>query len=239
MTKYVRINRTEFEAWLSTQGTWGLKAGCGGVYLLHLNDKVAVEINSTTGHQDRVMGKGRASITMRLVSRLTGQTLNQKAVGQSHFKRTTNWRANLEHGIARLEEAYLKSMSWYNRIAEIPDREAYRTETLRSIERIPSWDTDRLLSIFHARVCNGDVLTPKQEAVISSRTNAPCRESDVEHLRELYRRARKHQDNWTMDFVTSVAQRIKSGQSLSSKQRGILGKKLNAYKMSSLPGARA
>jgi hypothetical protein len=119
---YVQLTRDEFEEWLTrdlgfSPSEWRLKPGRGGVYQLFLSPTVAIEVNSTTGAQDAVMGRGNASMSLWLASRVNGKVLNKKAMGQSHFARTLNWRENWKKGVERMKDAYLKSKDFYDRLA--------------------------------------------------------------------------------------------------------------------------
>ena len=166
---YVQITRQEFEDWLDSlgfRGKWRLKPGRGGMYQLFLSPQVMIEINSTTGSQAQVMQKGRASMSLRLMSRITGRTLNKKAMGQRYFARTTNWRKNWAKGVDRMKVAYDKSKGWYNQIAEIEDRDKYKADMKARIEAIPDWDGDAFLASLHERLEKGGVLTSKQKGAL-------------------------------------------------------------------------
>lgn len=173
---YVQLTREEFEDWLNDigfRGKWEIKRGRGGVYWLHLSDTVAIEINSTTGRRDDVMERGRASMKCKLVSRVTGYTLNKRAIKQSHFKRTVNWRTTWnDKGIKPLKAVYVKSKDWYDTLGGIEDRDAYKADMLALIEAKPNWQNDSFLSSLHAKVEKGGILTNKQVAAIQ-RTTAP------------------------------------------------------------------
>lgn len=166
---YIQLTRDEFEDWLNTigfRGKWRLKPGRGGVYQLNLSDTVAIEINSTTGSKDEVMGRGRAAMRLALVSRITGQTLNRKAQGQKHFKRTLNWRETWLKGVERMKAAYMKSKSFYDAIAAIEDRDQYKRDTLALIESVPGWEQNTFLVDQHSKVAGGGILTDNQMAAV-------------------------------------------------------------------------
>jgi hypothetical protein len=166
---YVQITRQEFEDWLDSlgfRGKWRLKPGRGGMYQLFLSHQVMIEINSTTGSQAQVMQRGRASMSLKLVSRITGRVLNKKAMGQRHFARTTNWRKNWAKGVERMKAAYEGSKGWYDQIAEIEDRDKYKAEMMERIEAIPDWDGDAFLTSLHERLGTGGVLSSKQKAAL-------------------------------------------------------------------------
>lgn len=261
---YVNITREEFEAWLSTQGKrWNLKQGYSGIYRLHLSDSVAIEINSTLGREDENVGRAGASMKMKLVSTLTGRTLNKKAQGQKYFTRTQNWRKNLAQGVDRMKNAYRRAAPFYEAIAEIADRERYKQEILSDIESIPGWEDNRMLSEFHAKVSSGGILTRSQRDSIEQAATArlenvsqgrgrdpkdmpagrprpepvtPTLTSDqeafLERLRRLYQAAKADGDDWTMNFARDIGERLKGGRyKLSPKQREILVKKINRYRV--------
>jgi hypothetical protein len=251
---YIQLTREEFEEWLESLGfqgakQWKIKPGRGGVYLLPLSDKVAVEINSTTGTKEEVMGRGRASMSLRLVSLITGFVLNKKAMGQSHFARTINWRDNWAKGVERMKDAYIKAKSWYDTIAAIEDRDAYKDEITAEIEAIPGWAENQFLTDLHGKVQQGGVLTEKQREAIgrsrgstqaptSSPTSSPASPRGVAEddplllrMRGLYSAARRTGDQWTMDFVKSIADQYKAGRGLSPKQQAILDQKFDDYRV--------
>jgi hypothetical protein len=256
MGTYVQLTRDEFEDWLDDigfRGKWKLKPGRGGVYQLKLSKVVAIEINSTTGTAEEVMGRARASMKLRLVSLVTGRTLNKKSMGQSHFKRTLNWRQTWAKGVDRMKDAYMKSRSWYDQIAAIEDRDQYKADLLAEIEAIPGWESDRFLSDLHGKVERGGVLSEKQRAAIRRSRDAIGDEEVVEtesteadeaaeaelerklgRLRNLWVAARRAADQWTMDFVKSVADRLKDGRSLTDRQDEIVADKLRRYRIASV-----
>jgi len=244
---YVQLTRDEFEDWLDSlgfRGQWKIKPGRGGVYQIFLSPTVMIEINSTTGSQGAVRDKGKASMSLRLVSRVTGKTLNKKAMGQRYFARTTNWRKNWAKGVDRMQSTYDSSKGWYDQIARIADRDAYQRDMVQKIEDMPGWDQDAFLQSLHERLSKGGVLTVKQEQALTNRRERPSRPErqsppppasntqEVERLRELYRRARASRDDWTMDFTTSVAKLLKAGRPLSPRQQQILNDKLDRYRLS-------
>jgi len=249
---YVQITRQEFEDWLDSigfRGKWQIKPGRGGVYQLFLSPTVMIEINSTTGSQAQVRGRGQASMSLRLVSRVTGRTLNKKAMGQSHFARTLNWRQNWAKGVDRMKATYDASKAWYDQIAKIADRDQYKADTLAKIEGIPNWGDDAFLSSLHDRVNRGGVLTERQEAALERTPRNQPEEVeerqpaapayDLEMLRELYRRARANGDQWTVGFVGDLGQRIKAGRPLSDRQREVLDGKIEQYNLGGRNNRRA
>lgn len=255
---YVQITRQEFEDWLDSigfRGKWQIKPGRGGVYQLFLSPQVMIEINSTTGSGSAVMSRGRASMSLRLVSRITEKTLNKKAMGQRHFARTTNWRSNWKKGVDRMVTAYESAKGWYDQIAKIADRRRYKVETMDAIEGIPGWDQDAFLQSLHSRLDRDGVLTERQEAVLNRRldqdstpdTTTPTPVSpkpkspayDLGMLRELYRRARASGDQWTVGFVGDLGQKIKAGRPLSNRQREVLDDKIEQYNLGGRNNRRA
>jgi hypothetical protein len=242
---YVQITRQEFEDWLDSigfRGKWQIKSSTGGVYQLFLSPTVMIEINSTTGSSSSVRSRGQASMSLRLVSRITGKTLNRKAMGQRYFARTTNWRKNWEKGVDRMKATYEASKGWYDQIAKIADRDKYKTSMLAKIESVPNWSDDGFLSSLHERVKKGGVLTDRQEEALDrtlrrrpeEAEEAPQPEApayDLKMLRELYRRARASNDDWTVRFVGNIGQKIKGRTSLSDRQREVLDDKLRQYNL--------
>ena len=243
MGTYVRVTRDELEDWFDTlpnmRGKWKLKPGRAGVYLLPLSDTVAVSFSSTIGTKDDAMGRGKASMKLSLVSLVTGQVLNKKAMGQSHFNRTTNWRTTWVKGFDRMKDAYLKAKSFYDTIATITDRGVYRDDLLSKIEAVPGWEKDSLLSEFHTKVDKGGILTVKQVALIDRKEKAPARSQNtvdkgyLDKLRRLWVLAKKAGDQWTMDFIESIGKQLKAGRTLSPKQQQIVDDKLHRYRVSS------
>lgn len=217
-TTYVKFTREEFEAWLDdTQLKWEQKRGTAGVYLVILSNDVGVEVSSSLTGRDDVVDRANASMSVKLVSRVTGQTLNKKAQGQDHFKRTINWRENLKKGLDRMVSTYRASSSFYDVIARIPDREKYKLENIAKIERNPNWKTDEFLSSLHARLLQNGVLTEKQQAALdrSYREPEPPPKVDAELLgkvRALYAVARARNNARVMDFAKTVGEMMKAGQ---------------------------
>ncbi|MDB4278145.1 hypothetical protein N9917_00945 [Deltaproteobacteria bacterium] len=244
LAAYVQLTREEFEDWLDSigfRGKWKLQQGRGGVYLLKLSDSVAIAINSTTGSRGEVMKKGKASMSLRLMSSVTGRTLNRKAQGQKYFARTLNWRKNWAKGVDRMKDAYNKSQDWYDTIATIADREQYQKDSLALIESIPGWNQDSLLVKFHTRVSQGGVLVARDRATIekarrnppevqpSGETSDAGEDPMVERLRQLWVAANRAGDGWTKDFVRKWAERVKAGGFLSAGVRRILDEKFDLY----------
>ena len=234
---YVQLTRNEFEDWLGDigfRGQWKLKPGKGGVYQLFLSPTVTIEINSTTGSGDAVMERGQASMSLRLVSRIHGRTLNKKAMGQSHFARTINWRDNWKKGVDRMRDAYIKAKDFYDNLASIKDYDAYQKDLLALIEGKPHWKQNKFLTDLHDRLQRGGVLTPKQREALErpAAREAPMVEDPrLVALREVYVQARRAGDEWTMQFTMSLAQQLKAGRSLSPKQEQIIADKARRYQV--------
>lgn len=238
---YVQLTREEFEGWLSDigfgPGKRQLKPGRGGVYQLFLSPIVAIEINSTTGSQDQVMGRGKASMSVKLVSRINGRTLNKKAQGQNYFARTLNWRENWKKGVDRMRDTYIKAKDFYDTLGAIEDYDAYQQENLALIQGVPGWESNSFLLDLVTRLRKGGVLSPKQRDAVFRMAEESSRDPGTEDsrlplLRDLYRAARRAGDSWTMEFTLSLAKQIQAGRKeLSPKQDQILKDKLKQFRV--------
>lgn len=245
---YVNIDRDEFESWLdSVTKTWSRKSGTQGVYLIHLSKTVAVEVQSSLSSQSTNMGRGNASMKLRLMSTVTGQTLNKKAQGQGYFTRTQNWKANLTKGVDKLKQAYLKARGFYEAVAEIEDRAQYKQDLLTLIESIPSWPKNTILVDFHNKIEGDGVLTQKQVALIDKiKADAPVQDESsksrrpqeltmkqrefLQRLEKLTEVASDAGDNWTAQFAYDLGGKLGTGTyKLSDKQRALLIRKLKQY----------
>ncbi|HUW96487.1 MAG TPA: hypothetical protein VMW58_11935 [Anaerolineae bacterium] len=259
MGTYVQISRDELEQWISglpLKGRWKVKQGYAGVYLLPLSSVVGIKLSSTIGSRDDAMGKGRASMQLALVSLVTGQVLNKKAQGQSHFKRTTNWKATWEKGFDRLKQAYMKAQGFYDAIAVIEDREKYKNDLLREIETAPGWNSHKILADFHVRLEKGGILTSKQVGLLQSEVSkavktspvpavtpqqpsgSPIDDSLVGRLRELWKAAKQSGDNWLMDFAQSIGEQVKAGRPLTPRQEAVMEKNLKRHRLAKLVRSR-
>ena len=243
MATYVQITRDEFEDWLnSLKYKWSRVSGKEGVYVVHLSNVVGVKISSSMTGRDDVMERGRAAIHMAMASLINGRVINKKAQGQSHFKRTTNWRKSLLNGIDRFEDVYKKAKDFYDRIATVDDPREYQSDMLKRIEAIPGWEDDEILSSFHEQVKKGRVLSEKQEGLLERKekgggSKAPEKdegpdEEFLEKMRKLYLIAKREGDDWLVDFLTSVGQQYKSRGYLSDKQRSVIEKGFRRYRVS-------
>ena len=238
---YVQISREELEEWMSKlplKGEWKRKENRAGVYLLPLSDSVGVQLNSTIGSKDDAMGRGAASMKLFLVSLVTGQPLNKKAMGQSHFNRTTNWRQTWVVGFDRMRDAYMKAQGFYDALAVIEDREKYQKEMVALIETHPTWQNDPFLKDLHERVSKGGILTTKQKEAVERaiervQHQAPAGGDEVliKRMRDLYIKAKMSKDEWLMSFLTNVAPAVKAGRPLSQKQQEVLDKNFARHKV--------
>jgi len=259
---FVMISREELEEWLNSigfAGNWDRDTRYQGIYLLKLSPTVAVKLSSTIGSKDDVMGKGRAAMQLSLVSTVTGRTLNKKAQGQDHFKRTSGWKKTWATGIDTMKKAYLSSADFYDAISVIPDRDAYRTDLLQRIEAIPGWDNDGELISISRKVDRGGVLMkgelqaiedaekrPKPKAPDPQRIepgNAPgegvtyrspevMKDLRLDALRKLWVMAKRSNDEWTMNFAQDMATKwIDPGRRLSGPQLRVIGDKLHQYRI--------
>lgn len=239
---YVQISRQELEDWLNAlPWKWSRKANRAGIYFIHLSSTVGVKLNSTIGSLDDAVGRGKASMNLELVSLVTGHVLNRSARDRKHFKRTTNWKTNWKKGVEYWQGVYMKSEGFYDAVAEIEDRDAYKKDILARIENYPHWGQDQILADFHSRVTGGGVLTLKQKVLLEktlAKKPKPSEEEEelppevegkLQTLRELYSRARRNFDNWTMQFAISVANQLKAGRYLSRRQDEIVIRKLQEY----------
>jgi hypothetical protein len=237
MSTYVQFTRQEFEDWLATLGyRWRLKPQRKGVYQLMLSDSVAIEVHSSMTGRDDVMDHAAASMSVSLVSLVTGLALNKVAQGQTHFKRTTNWRVNLAKGVKRMEDAYRKSSAFYDALALITDRKAYKRDLMAKIESISGWDKNSFLSDLHSRLDGNGILTIKQQealerAVKDSQTTSKAptisQGTDPDLLRQvraLYLIAKAEGNEWMLQFTESVGKMLAAGRTLTDRQMSTLVK---------------
>lgn len=174
---YVQISREELEDWLNSigfSGKWDRDPRYKGIYLLKLGPAVAVKLSSTIGSDDDAKGRGKASMQLSLVSTVTGRVLNKKAQGQDHFKRTLGWKKTWAAGIDTMKKAYLSSADFYDAIAVIEDREAYKINILKDIETIPGWDNDSNLLRLYRKIENNGVLMGYELALITEAKKRPA-----------------------------------------------------------------
>jgi len=248
MTTWVPITRDDLETWmdgLPLDGKWRFQTGRAGVYLLPLSDKVAVKLSSTIGSSDDAMGRGEASMNLALVSIVTGQVLNKKAMGQSRFHRTTNWRRTWRDGFDRMADAYLKSQGFYDAIASIGDRDKWKRDTLADIEAVPNWQEKSVLHDFHRRVTEGGVLTILQQALLKKLLDDSRRSLNppsppgadaelpelLDRLRALWKKAKDSGDAWLMQFAANIGNIVKAGRPLSPRQKEIMEKNFARHRV--------
>lgn len=252
---YVQIDRDELEDWMDTLRLHDKAYRApnkAGIYLLPFSDTVACKLSSTIGTSDDAMGRGMASMQLSLVSRVTGQTLNKKAQGQSHFKRTLNWKKTWAEGIERMRDAYAKSAGFYDALATIEDRDQYKIDVMTAIESIPDWRNNNILADFRSIAEKGGILTLKQLDLLDrtldrersrqtpggqskSVPEAPKAEDPLlPILRALYAKARAVGNNWLMDFAKSVADQINRGRSPSPKQLEVIEKSRDQFKVGTI-----
>lgn len=233
-TTYVQFTREEFESWLTSVGhKWRRKAGKAGIYEIPLSDTVAVEVSSSMTGRDNVVDYAGASMGAKLVSLVTGFTLNKVSQGQDHVKRTTNWRVNLGRVVENVVGAYRKSSAFYDSLAAIRDRDAYRRENLAKIERVPNWEQNDFLQSLHERLIGDGILTQKQLDKLDEVTSRPAPKVNVPGLmgevRALYAVGKAHGDGSLMDFAKSMGELIKSGQSGTPAEKQKLNSLLDKH----------
>lgn len=225
MATYVDISREDFEQWLdSLPHRWERKPHTAGVYWLRVSPSVAIEVHSSLTGRDKSVGYADASMKMLLASTVTGQVLNRKDQGQSHFKRTSGWRESLRKGVERMLDAYNRSAAFYDEVATIADRQAYTQEWLTRITQIPGWEHDNLLSSFHDRLKGGGLLSVKQRSIIEQALDRKPAVDDrlLNRLRQLWRNLAGQPR--AQDIAASMGQQVKAGKSLSLKQMELVEK---------------
>ena len=245
-TTYVQITREEFEEWLTSifHNNWSLKQGTVGVYIAELSKNVGIEISSTVGSENQALSVGNAAMQMRLVSLITKKVLNKKAQGQSHFKRTLNWRETLKKAVENFKSTYLKSATFYEAIATIADRDQYTKDILAQIEKFPNWQQDRYLVVLHQKMEGGGVLMldekakldhykTKEEVKVENAPASKVQPDDIllGKLRTLYKEATKEKNEWLIKFVESVGKQYKEKGSLSPKQMEIVEQNFRKFKI--------
>lgn len=229
--RYVQITREELEEWLDRLGyPWSRDRTKAGIYFIHLSKLVAVKLSSSIGSRGEAMGRGNASMNLSLVSLVTGQLLNKKDKDRKLFQRTTNWRDTWKKGVEHWDAVYNKAKSFYDSIAPIEDREAYKKSMLSRIESIPGFNTNDFLKSLHQQVGLGRILSLKQEAAIGKAEKAP--QAD-EELLEVLRKLWKASDARSRPFVQSVGEQLKSRGRLSPKQMDVVNKLRAQYKLAS------
>lgn len=229
---YVEITRQELEAWLTgLPYPWDRVSGTEGIYRLNLSDTVAIKLSTTLGGKGKVMQVGQASMQLALVSVITGQTVNKKAQGQSHFARTLGWKKNWLEGINRMEDAYRAAAGFYDVIAGIADRETYQRENLANIETIPWWTTDVQLSRLHDKLQQRGVLMPQDQNLIEDEKARI--EELLKDLREIYKKAHANKDQAALKFLAEIGKKIKEGKTLSQEEWKQTKTYIGNYRMAS------
>ena len=161
--RYVQVSREELEDWLkSLPHQWSRKQGRAGIYYVHFSKNVGVSVSTTIGRADKAVGRARGSMSLTLVSLVTGNTLNRKAKDRKHFQRTTNWRTTWAAGVKHWHGVYNTLAGFYEKIAPIADRAKYQADMMARIEAISGWEQDRMLKSFHDQVSARNVLSDNQ-----------------------------------------------------------------------------
>jgi hypothetical protein len=174
---FVQITRDELEEWLDSigyRGKWERDIRYVGMYLIKLSDTVAVKLSSTIGSKDDAMGRGKASMQLALVSSVTGRTVNKKAQGQDHFKRTIGWKKTWATGIETMKKAYMSSSDFYDVIAGIVDRDAYKDDLLQQIKKVQGWENNPDLVGYYRKIEKGGVLMPRERGALDAEINRPA-----------------------------------------------------------------
>lgn len=210
--KYVEITRDDLEGWLRSNfgSDWSRDQRTAGVYLIHLSDSVAVKLISSIGRNDRNMGLGKASVKMMLSSRINPKiTLNRKAKDRAFFQRTKNWKKSWLAGIRHWEGVYNKYPDFY--------------DARGRGEEAPTAMQDQVSKPVKSEIMVQNPHTPDPEM--------------LRKLRDLWRRAKGRNDDWTVQFTESIGKQYKD-KPLSPKQKALVEKKLNYYKISRKVAAR-
>ena len=160
---FVEITRDEFDSWMdSLRRRWKRKPGTEGIYVIPLSDNVGIQIRSSIGHKQMALDKGRASVTIKMVSLKNGKTLGKRGVvGQTKFYRTKDWRRRWAKAVQMVEKAYRADQDYYETTA-VMDPEVYKVDTLKTIETVPNWKQHKMLRKWHDVVSRGGLLSLKQ-----------------------------------------------------------------------------
>lgn len=249
MTKstYVNVSRQDLESWLDSvvasspsYKSWQAVSGTAGVYLIHLSEFVSVKVSTTLTAFDTTKGYGKASTKLSLVSRLfPNMVLNRKSNKQNTFYRTKNWRSTWKKGVDHLvANSYASKADFYDNIARIEDRDAYKRDKISAIESIPSWATNSKLVKLHQALTTGFILWPSQESYIESlisprSTVIPV--YDVERLRRLYVAVRDNMRSGApvgddLAFVAEFGKKQVAGQRPSSSEKARIDYLLSQYR---------
>lgn len=165
---YVAITREELEAWLeSLPYPFDRNGATQGIYLIHFSNHVSCKLSSTVTSADTVKDYAMASMKLSLVARKPPhKLLNKKAADRSHFKRTTNWKKTWGEGVKYWHGVYVDAQTFYDKIAQIDDKDKYLATWLETIESIGNWQSIAFLADIHTSLLAGRVLSDKQEAAI-------------------------------------------------------------------------
>lgn len=226
--RYVEIGRDEIEDWLkSLPHQWSRKQGRAGIYYVHFSKNVGVSVSTTIGNADRAVARAKGSMSLSLVSLVTGKVLNKKAKDRSHFQRTTNWRKTWAAGVKHWHGVYNQMAGFYEKIAPIEDRLKYKAEMTARIEAIPNWEQDRALASFHDQVERNSVLSETQIKTIvqaerggGSSAPAPAAPAGpgpgqtywLDIARKLYVEARRGGNNFGMGLSKSMGELFKAAR---------------------------
>jgi len=232
---YTQITRQEFEQWLFWECPQATRSkDHAGVYLIPVSQAVGVYLSSSVGNSDKAMGRGYGACHIKLVSLITGRTLNRKGLQQTRYNRTTGWKKNWLEGIAKMVSAYNEHADFYERMA-IESQKDYAAERIAWIDANPA--SPFLLSL-KDQLQDGRWLTAKQEEALDKfrnrdprKSGTKLRECDLEALRDLYAKARAAGDDWTRSFVGNVGIKAKQGDPVSRRQLEVLNEKLSRYEI--------
>jgi hypothetical protein len=213
---YVEITKEELEGWLRENfgSKWSKKSGSAGVYLIHLSDSVAIKLSSTQKAIGRAVGRGGASMSLSLVSRIDDRLLNAKAKDRKHFQRTMNWRTTWLQGVMHWKGVYLEKKGFYDKIA---DRSGYRQKWLDLIDSIPYAGSDDFLIKCRDRLEGGEILWDNQEQVIQEKAQRASRPISrprilpVETLRLMWAWGRDHRNERVKEVALRLGLKTKEG----------------------------
>lgn len=213
---YVEFDRASFEKWINTHGYEVKRKGAtSGVYQMILTPSIAIEVSSSLGGDDKVVDKGEGSMQMRLVSTVTGATLNKKAQEVTRFNRTKNWRITLTDAVRRFVNVYEKSKPFYDAVAVIEDRVEYRESRIEYIEGIPGWENNNFLSNSMSILRENGVLTTKQEDILRKiKTESLQDMHPLVIARALYLISKKNGDGTVEGTATIVANLVKKREKI-------------------------
>jgi hypothetical protein len=174
-TRYVEITREDLEAWMKSQGyKFTRNQQTAGIYFIEVSPLVGIKLSSTIGSSGAALDVGKASMNLSLVSLLHGHLLNKKDAAQSLYQRTKNWKETWAKGILHWRMVYQKAPAFYDNIARVKDRDAYREKWLKAISQ--AGISDSFIDSLKEQLQSGKILTEKQEqALIKSLDSAPSK----------------------------------------------------------------